>query len=144
MIDENVWDHKEFDWTGKSFYYIPITFVLGKPIGLGGKLEQLNREARAAGYKILNSRVLIQHASFKGRAMIEVEKQDQYDAQVVTYDDSLRVDTIVYKGSQSGLGKSIKSLTERVAAKRGMPPREIYSMYVSDSSAFKTIIFAFT
>ncbi len=146
LIDEDVWDQKEFEWTGKSFYYIPLIYIFGKPLGLGGKLEQLNREARQNGYKILNNRVLISQAFIKGRAMIEVEKQDKYDAMVDTYEDPLFVDTVIYKSSSGSMSNAFKRLAERVAAKRSMSPRQLYYMYVMDSggSGYKTILFAFS
>ncbi len=145
-INFDAWDMQEFDWTGKSFYFIPIINLFYRPIGLGSKLELLNREVRQGGYKIASNMILIQYCPFKGRAMIEVEKQDKYDAQVLTLETNATVDTMVFRGTYSQWGKGIKRLTERVAAKRGLAPRELYYMYVVgwEPGAYRTILFALT
>ena len=145
-VDFTDWDQKEFDWTGKSFYFIPITNLFYRPLGLGSKLEQLNREVRQGGYKTRSNIILIQYSPFKGRIMIEVEKQDKYDAQMTTYEIQTMADTIVYRGAFSLLGKGIKRLTERVVAKRGLEPRELYYMYEGEqvSGVYRTILFAIT
>jgi len=40
-IAEETWDRKEHDWTNKAFYFVNVTFILGKALGLDAKLEQL-------------------------------------------------------------------------------------------------------
>lgn len=143
-ISDEYWDRKEFEWTDKSFYFVTATFLFGKPLGLDGKLELLNREVRQAGYKIKNQMILIQHGKFKGRIMIEIEKKDQYDAQVQTYDTQTNCDTIIHYGGMSSLGKGIQRLKDRVAARRMMAPRLFFYMYQPDPNAQKTILFALT
>ena len=145
-IDETVWDNKEHDWTGKSFYSIHFFSLFYNPIGLGGKLEQLNREARAGGCKIIGKMVLIEYSMFKGRAMIEIEKQDKYDANLLNFEDKTNVDTMVYRGTPNKKSESIRRLSERVASRRGMAPRMMFYMYVPSGSAdsYKTILFAIT
>mgnify|MGYP000527650406 CR=1 FL=1 len=125
-FSESAWDSKEFDWTGKTFYFVTIIRIFGKSIGLGGKLEELNREVRRHGYRTLNNNILIQLGAFKGRIMIEVEKEDRYDAQVVTYEEQTTVDTIVIHQSRTSLSAGVKRLKERVFSRRAMAPREIY------------------
>ncbi len=145
-IDESFWDNKEHDWTGKSFYYVHFFAVFYNPIGLGGKLERLYREIRAGGYKVLENMALIEYGMFKGRAMVEVEKQDKYDANILNFDDKTTVDTSVYRGAPGKISEEIKRLSERVASRRGMAPRFIFYKYVPDKSAevYKTILFAIT
>ena len=145
-INDVEWDQKEFDWTDKAFYFIPLTFIFYKPLAIGSKLEQLNREVHRAGYKVLSNMVLVQHAMFKGRALIEVEKMDKYDAQILHFEERTTVDTIVYRGSPIRISRGIKRLSERVASKRNMAPREVYYMYVTGSASdtYKTIIFGLT
>jgi len=143
-FSDEAWDKVEHEWTGRCFYYVTATFLLGKPIGLDSKLEELNREIRQNGYKIKNPMILIQCGKMKGRIMMEVEKKDQYDAQVICYDVQTTCDTVVHYGGISSIGKGIERLKERVAARRMMNPREIYYMYQSDPSASRTIIFALT
>ena len=143
-ISDDTWDRTEHDWSDKSFYYVSVTFLLGKPLGLDGKLEELNRDVRKGGYKIKNPMILIQHGKFKGRIMIEIEKKDLYDSQVFTYDPQTACDTIVHNGGISGLGKGIDRLRERVAARRISEPREIYYMYQPDPNSTKTVLFAIT
>jgi len=141
-ITDEAWDKKEHDWTGKAFYFVTTTFLLGKPLGLDGKLEELNREVRQNGYKLKNLMILIQHGKFKGKVMIEVEKQDKYDAQIHHYDIQTSCDTILHLGGLATLSKGIERLKERVAARRSMNPREIYYLYQTDPSALKIILFA--
>jgi len=142
-FSEIAWESREFDWMGKSFYFIPIMNILGKPIGLGKKMVDLNNEVRRNGYKALSTMMLIQYSTFKGRIMIEVEKQDKYDSQVITYDDTTTVDTIVHKG-RGGLGSSVKRLQQRVASRRGMPPRTIYYWLVSGIGSERIVLLSFT
>lgn len=143
-ITDEAWDRQEHDWTNKSFYYANVTFLLGSALGLDNKLEELNREIRSNNYKIKNPMVLIQSGKFKGRIMIEIEKKDQYDAQVVTYDTPTNCDTIIAYGGKAGIGKGVEKLKERVAARRGMDAREVYYLFQPDPNAQKTIIFALT
>ncbi len=123
---ESSWNDKEFDWTGKSFYFVNFTSLLGNPIGLGGKMEQLMREVRQNGYKTMNNVVLVQHGVTKGKVMIEVEKQDKYDAQVLTFEENTAVDTLVIKESVTTLSNGVKRMKERVFNRRTMEPRGIY------------------
>ena len=143
-FNEQAWEMREFDWAGKSFYFLEIKNVLGKPIGLGKKLEELNRDLRMHGYRTVNSMILIQHASFKGRIMIEVEKQDKYDAQVTTFEDTTTVDTLVHKGPTGGLRGAIKRIQQRVSSRRGMNPRAIYYWLVDGPGSERCVIFAIT
>lgn len=144
VFDEAQWDMRDFDWTDKTFYFVPIISIFNKPIGLGSKLEQLNRDARQAGFNILGKMVLIQHGSIKGRIMIEVEKKDVLDANILHFEDKTSVDTIIYRGAPGGISKGVQRLVEWVASKRRIAPREIYYMYIDkpDSSNYKTVIFA--
>lgn len=141
-FSEEQWESKEFEWTGKSFYYVPILNILGHPIGLSSKLELLNREVRQNAYLTKNYIMLIQYSMFGGCAMIEVEKQDKYDAQVKTYDETTTVATIVHKGSLAGIGKTVKRLKERVVSRRGMLPREIYYWLTTGPGSERMVLFA--
>ncbi|NQU06398.1 MAG: hypothetical protein HQ568_09920 [Calditrichaeota bacterium] len=137
------WEQKEHDWTGKAFYFVNMTCVFSKPLVLGSKMEQLNREVRQAGYKIIDTSILILAEAFSGKVMIEVEKQDIMDAQILHFEDKTQAYTTVYRGSPGGLSKGMKSLAEIVASRRGMSPRSIYYRYVDpDSADYKTIMFA--
>ena len=145
-FEDSAWDRKETEWTGKSFYSVPVTFLLGKPLGLGNKLEELNRELRQSGYKPVNSMVLIQFGKFKGRAMIEVPKKDTHDASICTYDIPTTVTTMVYKGEPLGIAKGFVKLKELVYSRRSMEARELYYLYIPSAGAggYKTILFAIT
>ena len=137
------WDHKEHDWTGKVFYFVNMICIFSKPLGLGSKMEQLNREVRQAGYKIIDTSILVLADAFSGKVMIEVEKQDIMDAQILHFEDKTTAYTTVYRGSYGGLSKGMRSLAEMVASRRGMAPRSIYYRYVDpDSADYKTIMFA--
>lgn len=143
-ISDEVWDRKEHEWTGRSFYFVNCVFVFGNPIGLEGKLEQLNRDVRANNYKIKNSMVLIEYGKMNARVMIEVEKKDTYDAQIHTYDVQTSVDTIIHYFTRGGIAKGFQGLKERVAARRSRDPRQMFYMYQPDPNAIKTILFALT
>ena len=140
---ESAWDNKEFDWTGKSFYFVNITNLMGKPLRLGNKLEQLNREVRQNGYRTINNIILIQYGVMKSKVMIEVEKQEKYDAQVLTFETQTTADSHVFRNQQSTLSKEVKRLCERVYSRRTREPRYIYYWKVSDPTAQdRTVIFA--
>jgi len=145
-IDESIWDRKEIEWTGKSFYFVPVTFLLGRPLGLGKKLEELNRHMRQGGYKPVNSMVLLQFGKFKGRAMVEVPKKDTHDANICTYDIPTTVTTMVYKGEPLGIAKGFDRLKELVYSRRSMAARELYYLYVPNATAgnYRTVLFAIT
>jgi len=137
------WDQKEHDWTGKAFYFVNMTCIFSMPLSLGSKMEQLNREVRQAGYKIIDTSILIHAGAFSGKVMIEVEKRDIMDAQILSFDDQTKAYTTVHRGSSGGLSKGMKSLSEMVASRSGMAPRSIYYRYVDpDSADYKTILFA--
>lgn len=126
-FDPASWDRKEFDWTGKSFYFVEFFNILGMPIGLGSKVEELNRELRKNGYKALSPMILIQHTSgLRGRVMIEVEKKDQYDAQVYTLDTQTSADCVAVLTGKSGLSKGIERIKQQVSSRRDMNPRMIF------------------
>lgn len=141
-FEDAQWDRKEHDWTGKSFFFVTVPHILGKPIGLGKKLEDLNRQMRQAGYKPVNNLVWIQHGAGKGKAMVEVLKQDKYDANVLTFDTSTTAISLIYKGHPSGLAKGVRQLAELVVLRKSMEPREVYYLYVPypDPANYKTIL----
>ena len=144
-IDESAWDNKEFDWMGKSFYYVTFPCIFSNPIGLIGKLEQISRDARQSGYKIIGKMVLVEIGSFGGQAMIEVEKLDRYDANVINFDEKTTVLTVVYRGSPGKLSAGFKKLKEMVASRKGMAPRKIMYAYTPvAASSYKTVLFALT
>jgi hypothetical protein len=137
------WDQKEHDWLGKAFYFVNIICVFSKPLSLGSKIEQLNREVRQAGYKIIDTSILIHAEAFSGKLLIEVEKKDTMDAQILSFEDQTKAYTAVYRGSPGGLSKGMKNLSEMVASRRGMAPRWIFYRYTDPNAAdYKTIIFA--
>jgi len=143
-FDESIWDHKEFEWTGKTFFYVPLIHLFSQPLGLGNKLVSLNRELRTGGYKTVNSMILIKYAPWKGRAMVEVTKLDKYDADLVTYEIPTTALTLVYRGDSTGISQAVNRLKEMVYARKSMEPREIYYLYVpgAKGSNSKTILFA--
>jgi hypothetical protein len=143
-ISDEAWDRKEFDWTGRSFYFVNCTFLLGNAIGLDNKLEQMNRDLRTSGYKVKNPMILVEYGKFKGRVMIEVEKKDQYDAQYHVYDVHTNCDTIVLYGGLSNLKKGVDRLREWVTSRRSMEPRQIFYLYQPDTGVTKTILFGLT
>lgn len=143
-ISDEVWDNKEHEWTGKSFYFVNCFFIFGNAIGLEGKLEFLNREIRTNGYKVKNSMVLIEYGKMNARIMIEVEKKDQYDSQVFTYDVQTSCDSKIHYFTKGGISKGFESLKERVAARRSRDPRQLFYMYQPNPNAQKTILFALT
>ena len=142
---ESSWTDKEFDWTGKSFYFVNVTSLLGKPVGLGGKMERLMREVRQNGYKTLNNIVLVQHGVMKAKVMIEVEKQDKYDAQVLTFEENTAVDTMVIKEGVTSLNTGAKRMKERVFNRRTMESRAIYYWKVTlPGGRGYTVVFGLT
>jgi hypothetical protein len=145
-FDDAVWDRKETEWTGKTFYFVPVTFLFGKPLGLGKKLEELNRQMRQGGYKPVNSLVLLQFGKFKGRAMVEVPKKDTYEANLHSYDIPTTVTTLVYKGDPVGIARGFDKLKELVYSRRSMAAREFYYLYVPNTTAgnYRTVLFAIT
>ncbi len=143
-FEDDVWDRKEFDWTGKSFYFINFISLFGINFGLDKKLELLNREIRQNGYKIKNPMILVQYGKVKSRAMIEIEKPDRYDAQVQNYDIATTADTIIHYGGLSSLSKGVQKLKERVFSRRSMLPREIYYVYQPGANTEKTLLIGLT
>ncbi len=143
-ISDEVWDNKEHEWTGKSFYFVNCFFILGNAIGLEGKLEKLNRDIKTNNYKVKNSMVFIEYGKMNARIMIEVEKKDQYDSQVFTYDIHTSADSKVHYFSKGNMSKSFELLKERVAARRSRDPRQMFYMYQPAQGAPKTVIFALT
>ncbi len=143
-ISDEAWDNRESEWTNRSFYFVNCIFILGNPIGLEGKLEQLNRDIKTNNYKVKNSMVLIEYGKMKARVMVEVEKKDQYDAQIHTYDVHTNCDTKIHYFAKGGISKGFDTLKERVAARRSRDPRQLFYMYQPSSTADKTILFALT
>ncbi|MDP8229182.1 MAG: hypothetical protein P9M15_06995 [Candidatus Electryoneaceae bacterium] len=137
---EVAWNMKEFDWTGKSFYFVTFINLLGIPIGFNSKLEQLNRGINQAGHKRINNMILIQFGVFKARAMIEIETPEFADSQVTTFDEPVIADTMIAPGSPA---KVSAHLATRVASKRNMEPRQVYYVYDSSGKS-KTIVIALT
>jgi hypothetical protein len=145
-FDETTWDNREHDWTGKAFYYIPIISVFNKPLNLSRKLDELNQGLKSGGYKPVSQMVLIEHSPFKGKMIVEVTKQDKYDANIMSFDIQTMVFTRIYKGDQSGLGKAIKMLKEMVMSRRSMEARAVYYLYIPGGTpgGYKTVLFAIT
>lgn len=138
------WDRKEFDWTGKSFYFVSLMNIFSNPIGLGGKLELVNRELRANGYRAISNMMLVEYKMFGGKVMVEIEKQDKYDAQVLTYDDKTTVETMVHTAASGGLSNAITKLKERTTSRRGMQPRALYYWPVQGVGSKTNILFSIT
>jgi len=135
---EALWDKKEFNWQGKTFYFVPVMNIFHHPIGLGDKLEQLNREIKKAGYKVACRNVIIEYSSFGGKAMIEIEPPNQFDANLLTFDDPTKVYALVHPAPAKELSKAVTILSERVSAKGGMDVRKVYYLY--DPSGPRTIV----
>jgi len=143
-FDASDWDAREYEWTGKSFYYISINNLFGKPLGLSEKLVDLNREVRQNGYRPLNNIILVEYALFKGKLMVEVEKLDKYDAQLLTFDIQTTADSIVVHTGMSGLAKGIERLKQRIVNHRAMDPRGIYYWLVNGLGSSQIVIFGLT
>lgn len=143
-FNENSWEQKEFDWTGKAFYFVSLISVFNRPVFLSRKLEQLNREIVERHYIRQSKIILIQYGMIKSRVMIEIQPPEQYDAQVVNLDDRTNVDTMIYKGPLSKIGDHFKLLAERVTSKRGIEPRSLYYSYAPNPAVIKRILFAFS
>ena len=103
-------------------------------------MEQLNREVRQNGYKTKNNIILIQHGHLKARIMIEVEKQDKYDAQIHTYSENTSVDTMVFREGTGSFNDWVKRMKERIFARRTMEIREIYYWKVPSSAAKSRVV----
>ncbi|MFH0764789.1 MAG: hypothetical protein V2A61_00050 [Calditrichota bacterium] len=143
-FDASDWDAREFEWTGKSFYYISIINIFGKPFGLSEKLVDLNRELRQNGYRPLNNIVLIEHALFKGKIMVEVEKLDKYDDHLLTFEIQTTADSIVIHTGMSGLAKGVERLKQRIVNRRDMNPRGIYYWLVNSLGSSQIVVFGLT
>lgn len=123
------WHMKEFDWTGKSFYFVNYRNIFSIAIGLSGKLEQLNRDIITARYKKINSTIYVELGKSSCKIMLEIEKPLDYNAQVFTYDEPTVVDTLVVRGNQKQFAKGIQQLNERVYAKRETHTRQLFKVY---------------
>jgi len=144
IFSESDWDAQEHNWKGKSFYFIPYISLLMKITGPGRKIEQIRFESRKNGYKMLNNIILFEYTPFKGKVMVEIEKHDEYDAQVLTFEDDTSIDTLVHRGPISSVGKVVKRLAERVSGKRSRPPRSTYFWLVTGVGSERSVVFAIT
>lgn len=135
--EESAWDRQEFNWLEKSFYYVTVTNLLGMPIGLDNKIEQLLRDVRAAGHKIVNNTIYVEIGEFKGKVMIEIKTPELADSQVLTYDTPTTATTMVAKAKPA---QAAAKLTEKIISNSGMKPRQMFYAYKPSGSEKSTVL----
>ncbi|MDK9700675.1 MAG: hypothetical protein OEM52_11075 [bacterium] len=138
-------DGKEEDWNGRSFYWLSVTSVFGKPIGLEDAYSKIIMAPSKEGIQLLlNPRVLFQPGAFSSKVMIEIERPDNYSAQVVTTDTGK-----VFSSEAIGEASQIKKVVDRMTQKvtnDGYVVQGVYHWYLTDApwslnKASRTVVF---
>ena len=125
-IDEQDWHLKEFDWSGKIFYFEDVPHFFNIPLGLDKKREAMEADIQQKGYEIVHADMILhQPGMFKGRIFIEIEDPEQYDANVIQFENA-QILTRVYKGSSAGIKSAIAELKAFCEDRTHLPPGAIY------------------
>ncbi len=147
-IKDEDWHLKDFDWSGKYFYFVEVPHVLKVPLALDKRKAQLSEEISEKGYAVVNPElILYQPGMFRGKLLLEIEDPEQFDAYVTRFDDA-RIFTRVHRGGSGGLKKSVEELKAFTLDRAHVLPREIYQWQVTcprcapDRGGEKVVLFA--
>ncbi len=100
---------KEEDWTAKNFFWLPVTTVFGKMIGVEEAFAKMIGQASREGVSFIpNTRMMLEQGSFSSKVLVEVDPPDNYNAQVIRIDAGK-----VFSFEVIGDGNSIKKAIER-------------------------------
>jgi hypothetical protein len=132
-IDEQDWHLKDTDWSGKIFYFEDVPHILGTPLGLEKKQDAMKADIQQKGYEMINPELILhQPGLFGGRIFVEVQDPEQYDANVIQFENA-RVLTRAYKGPASGVKQAIAELKAFCEDRTHLPPGAIYLWHVTCS-----------
>jgi hypothetical protein len=147
-IKDEEWHLKDFDWSGKFFYFVEVPHVLKVPLALDKKKNELSDEISEKGYTSVNPElVLYQPGMFRGKLLVEIEDPEQFDANVTLFDDA-RVFTRVHHSRTGSLKNTIEELKAFTLDRSHVLPREIYFWQVTcphcapDRGGDKVVLFA--
>lgn len=130
-IEDADWHLKDLDWSGKFFYFVDVPHFFNMPLSLEKKKEQLVAEIKGKGYTIVNEDLKLHlPGRFQGRLMAEIEDPEQYDANVIQFDDA-RIFTRVHRGSKSNLKASLEELKAFALDRAHVLPGEIYFWHIT-------------
>ena len=148
-IDVLEWEEQEFDWENKTFYFLPIRFLLHKPIGLVDKIIQLKSEVFLKGYEFINMNVMLcEWTLLSGCVLSQIDNPEKYDANIQVFDMG-KVYTTVFKGKSKELKQAVNDFISQIELNHGIPVQKVYLWYAHCKACAKereylTVLFAKT
>lgn len=129
QIDVSEWEGKELDWENKTFYFLPITNLLYKPIDLEEKVRQLKKEVVQKNYEFIDVRIMLcEWSQFKGRLMTQIKNPEIYDANIHIFDMG-KVYTTVFRGKSKELKQAVKDFQSQIELNYGVPVQNTLVWY---------------
>lgn len=141
-------DQKEEDWSGFTFYWLPVKCIFGKPVGLENVFRQLISTVSKERLQFKQSpRILFEPGTFSAKVMVEVDIPDSYNAQVLTC-----VAGKVFSAEAIGDGSQLEKVADRQRKKveaDGYVIQGVYFWYITDSpwelkKSSRTVVFVRT
>ena len=128
-IDPAEWEGKEFDWENKTFYFLPLNYLMYKPLGLPEKIRQLRKYIIDKNYSFSDFiPILCNWAPFKGRVMIQIKNPEKYDENIYTFDMG-KVFTTVFQGPAKEFRQAVKDFCSQIELNHGIPPQAVLVWY---------------
>ena len=125
------YDEKEEDWNAKHFYWLPVTTVFGKLVGLEEAFAKLiGSVAKEELIFVPNTRMLLETGAFSSKVMVDVEPPTNYNAQI-TRIDAGKVYSYEVIGDSSAIKKAIERHKGKVD-KEGYAIQGIYQWFLTD------------
>ena len=138
-------DGTEEDWNGKTFFWLPVTTLFGKPIGLEDVYNKLIGSISKEGLTFIpNPRILLETGLFSSKWLVEIEKPENYNAQVITIEAS-KVHIKEATGDDAAIKRVIERMRERVV-KDEYRVQAVYQWFLSDppwslNKVSRTVVF---
>ncbi len=125
------YDEKEEDWNAKHFFWLPVTTVFGKIVGLEEAFSKLISSISKEGLTFApNTRMLLETSSFSSKVMVDIEPPDNYNAQVIRTDAG-KVFSYEVIGDGNNIKKAIERHKEKIE-KEGYVIQGIYQWFLSE------------
>jgi len=130
-IEDQDWHLKDLDWSGKFFYFEDLPHFFNVPLGLEKKQEEMKAQIVRKGYSIVNEDMILHEPGlFRGRLLLEIEDPEQYDANVLQFENA-RILTRVHHGGSGGLKESLDELKAFTQDRTHVLPGAIYYWHVT-------------
>ena len=130
-VDGTQFDGKEADWSGKAFFFTKTPLLFHIPIRIGKDIPKVIEQAKAKGYAFGDEAMLMQQDGlFSGKVLLEIEKPETVDPNVMTMPAGTRATGSYFLGPWSKLSGPSQKLCGALKA-QGKQAKAVYFWYLT-------------